>query len=82
MISRHLTNIFKTKELTVDQTVAKFATVQKEGTKNVRRKIDYYNLDAIISVGYRVNSVQATQFRQWATDVLKKLLMLKCFIKR
>ena len=75
VISRHLTNIFKTKELTVDQTVAKFATVQKEGTKNVRRKIDYYNLDAIISVGYRVNSVQATQFRQWATDVLKKHLI-------
>jgi hypothetical protein len=74
VISRHVSNIFKSKELKVDQTVAKFATVQIEGTKKVRREIDYYNLDAIISVGYRVNSLQATQFRQWSTDVLKEHL--------
>ena len=69
-----MSNIFKSKELKVDQTVAKFATVQIEGTKKVRREIDYYNLDAIISVGYRVNSLQATLFRQWATTILKEHL--------
>jgi prophage maintenance system killer protein len=75
VVSRHLSNIFKSKELAKDQTVAKFATVQKEGSKEVRRDIDCYNLDVIISVGYRVNSVQATQFRIWATQVLKDHLV-------
>ena len=75
VISRHLSNIFKNKELEPNQTVAKFATVQKEGDKNVRREIDYYSLDVIISVGYRVNSIQATQFRIWATQVLKDHLI-------
>lgn len=71
VVSRHLSNIFKNNELKRDRTVAKFATVQKEGIKEVWRNIAYYNLDAIISVGYRINSKQATQFRIWATQVLK-----------
>ena len=72
VISRHLTNIFKTKELNKNSVVANFATTASDGKTY---QVDYYNLDAIISVGYRVNSVQATQFRQWATDVLKKHLI-------
>ncbi len=75
VISKHLSNVYKLKELDQHQTVAKFATVQKEGNKSVKREIDYYNLDAIISVGYRVNSTQATQFRIWATQVLKDHLI-------
>lgn len=75
VISRHLSNIFKNKELKQSQTVAKFATVQKEGKKEVRRDIDYYNLDVVISIGYRVNSSEATQFRIWATQVLKEHLI-------
>ncbi len=72
VISRHLTNIFKIKELDKIQTVAKFATVQKEGKKEVAREIDYYNLDAVVSVGYRVNSKQGVRFRQWASKILKE----------
>ena len=72
VISRHLGNIFKNNELDKDQTVANFATVQKEGKKEVEREIDYFNLDAIISVGYRVNSKEGIRFRQWATSVLKE----------
>jgi prophage maintenance system killer protein len=75
VISRHLSNIFKNKELHKDQTVANFATVQKEGMKEVLRNIDYYNLDAVISVGYRVNSSEATKFRIWATSILKEHLI-------
>lgn len=71
VISRHLKNIFDTNELERDRTVAKNATVQKEGEREVIRQIEYFNLDAIISVGYRVNSTQATRFRQWATRVLR-----------
>lgn len=71
VISRHLKNIFDTNELDKDRTVAKNATVQQEGERQVVRQVDYYNLDAIISVGYRVNSRQATRFRQWATRVLR-----------
>ncbi len=67
VISRHLGNIFKTDELNRESTVAKFATVQQEGAREVRRRIDFFNLDAIISVGYRVNSIRGTQFRIWAT---------------
>lgn len=76
VISRHLKNIFDTNELARDRTVAKNATVQKEGDREVVREIDYFNLDAIISVGYRVNSSQATRFRQWATRVLREHLTL------
>jgi hypothetical protein len=71
VISRHLGNIFSTGELARESTVAKFATVQQEGARKVERRIDYYNLDAIISVGYRVNSIRGTQFRIWATHILK-----------
>ena len=72
VISRHLKNIYEEKELVFSATVAKNATVQKEGKREVLREIEYYNLDAIISVGYRVNSKTATQFRQWATKTLKQ----------
>lgn len=71
VISRHLKNIFVEDELDEEATVANFATVQSEGERSVSRNIDYYNLDVIISVGYRVNSKQGTKFRQWASGVLK-----------
>ena len=71
-ISLHLKNIFNDKELDEKATTEDFSVVQKEGSRSVRRSIKFYNLDAIISVGYRVNSQRATQFRQWATSVLKK----------
>jgi death-on-curing family protein len=74
-ISRHLKNIFSSGELSYDATVAKFATVQKEGGRNVTRNIEFYNLDAIISVGYRVNSVRGTQFRIWAGKILQNYLL-------
>jgi hypothetical protein len=69
VVSRHLKNIFDSRELDRNRTVAKNATVQKEGRREVVRDIEFFNLDAIISVGYRVNSVRATHFRQWATWV-------------
>jgi len=72
VISRHINTICKTGELDRDSTVAKFATVQKEGQRSVKRRIEYYNLDMIISVGYRVNSKIGTQFRIWATNVLRE----------
>ena len=74
VISRHLSNIYKEGELAREATVAKNATVQEEGGRRVRRMIELYNLDAIISVGYRVNSSRATRFRQWATRVLREHL--------
>lgn len=74
VISRHLKNIFATGELEREAVVAKNATVQREGSREVTREIEYYNLDAIISVGYRVNSTRATRFRQWATGVLREHL--------
>lgn len=70
-ISKHISNIYKEGELSEKATVAKIATVQKEGKREVLRNMDYYNLDLIISVGYRVNSKVATEFRKWATKVLK-----------
>lgn len=73
-ISRHLKSIFTTGELTREGTVAKNATVQIEGNREVVRQIEYYNLDTIISVGYRVNSTRATRFRQWATITLREHL--------
>ena len=72
VISRHFKNIFKEGELNERATVAKNATVQMEGRRKVERVIEYYNLDAIISVGYRVNSKVATEFRQWATKNLRE----------
>jgi hypothetical protein len=74
-ISRHLKNIFETGELFQIATVAIFATVQQEGDRSVQRSLEYYNLDAIISVGYRVNSIRGTQFRQWATQRLREYLI-------
>ncbi len=71
VISRHLSNIYKEGELEEKATVAKNATVQIEGKRRVERVMEYYNLDAILSVGYRVNSKTATQFRQWATKTLR-----------
>ena len=70
-VNEHLKNIYESRELMEDSTIRKFRIVQKEGERDVSREIDFYNLDAIISVGYRVNSVRATQFRQWATQVLR-----------
>ena len=72
VISRHLRNVYKEGELTKKATVAKNATVQNEAGRQVVRNIEYYNLDAIISVGYRVNSKRGTEFRIWATNVLKQ----------
>ena len=70
-ISEHLGNVFSSDELAREATIRKFRIVRSEGSRQVTRSIDHYNLDAIISVGYRVNSVRATQFRQWATSVLR-----------
>ena len=70
-ISKHLKNIFSSGELKRTATVSKMETVQEEGGRFVKRFIENYNLDAVISVGYRVNSVRATRFRQWATRTLK-----------
>lgn len=74
VISRHLRNVFREGELDETATVANFATVQLEADRRVTRDIAHYNLDAILSVGYRVNSKQGTQFRQWASRVLKEHL--------
>lgn len=73
-ISRHIKNVFETGELNTDSTVAFFATVQMEGKRKVERNLAFYNLDMIISVGYRVNSYRGVQFRQWATMVLKEYI--------
>lgn len=74
-ISEHLGNIFASNELQRQATVRNFRTVQQEGDRSVTRELEYYNLDAIISVGYRVNSSKATQFRIWATSALKEYII-------
>lgn len=74
-VSFHLKNIFLEKELDKNATTEFFSVVQKEGNRNVRRNILHYNLDAILSVGYRVSSLNATKFRQWANKVLKDHLL-------
>jgi len=74
-ISEHIANIYQQGELLEDATVRKFRTVRKEGTRLVTRNLDYYNLDMIISVGFRVNSHQGIRFRQWANNVLKEYLL-------
>ena len=71
-INDHLENIYGIEELSKDATIRYFRIVQKEGNRNVTRNVMFYNLDATISVGYRVNSKQATQFRKWATNTLKE----------
>ena len=73
-ISRHIKNVFEDGELVRESTVAKFATVQSEGNRQVERIIDYYNLDVIISVGYRVKSQRGVAFRIWATSILKEYM--------
>lgn len=75
VITKHLKNIYLSNELSKIATSAKIAQVQKEGERQVTREIEFYNLDAIISVGYRVNSNQATQFRIWATERLKEYII-------
>ena len=87
-ILKHLQNIYSTKELYEEATCAKFAQVRKEGKREVKREVLHYNLDASISVGYRVNSARGTQFRQWATqrqmaEILKLLhRILPCTLKK
>ena len=71
-INYHLKEIYKSSEIKENGTIRKFRIVQQEGNRQVNRDVDFYNLDAIISVGYRVNSIRATQFRQWATQVLRE----------
>lgn len=73
-IGKHISNVFKDKELEVYSTVAKFATLQNEGGREVKRDIEYYNLDVIISVGYRVKSQKGVKFRQWATTILRNYI--------
>lgn len=75
VISRHLHKVFKEGELDREATVASFATVQTEGERTVERRVEYFNLDAILSVGYRVNSIRGTQFRIWATRILRDHLV-------
>ena len=75
VISRHIKNIFLEQELCKNSTVAKIATVQIEGSREIKRFIDYYNLDVVISVGYRVNSKRGVIFRKWANKILKDYLM-------
>lgn len=74
-ISKHLSNIYETGELIKEATFSILETVQDEGNRNVKRKLEFYNLDAIIAVGYRVNSLQATQFRIWATKTLREFII-------
>lgn len=73
-ISEHISHIFQEEELDRESTVRKFRTVRKEGSRNVSRNLEYYNLDMIIAIGYRVNSKIATKFRKWATNTLREYL--------
>jgi len=75
-INEHVKNIYKTEELKEKATIRNFRIVQREGKREVEREVNFYNLDAILSVGYRVNSKQATQFRIWATKTLKQHLLI------
>lgn len=74
-ITRHLKNIYNDEELFKEATCSKIEQVQMEGSRKITRKMDFYNLDAIIAVGYRVNSKNATSFRRWATSILKKYMI-------
>ena len=74
-VSRHIHNVFRENELDRSSTVAKNATVQFEGSREIERMIDYYNLDVIISVGYRVKSQRGVEFRKWANSVLKDYIL-------
>ncbi|EFL94030.1 virulence RhuM family protein [Mobiluncus curtisii] len=81
-INYHLQQIFESKELTEEATIGIFPIVRQEGSRQVARQIQHYNLDAIISVGYRVNSIRATQFRQWATGILRDFTLRGYVIDR
>jgi len=78
-INYHLKEIFKSGELSEKATIRKIRIVQKEGARDISREVEHYNLDVIISVGYRVNSGRATQFRIWASQILKEY-MVKGFV--
>jgi len=82
VISRHIKNIFSEEELEKDPTVAKFATIQKEGQRDIIREIEYYNLDMIISVGYRVKSKNGIAFRKWANQILKDYMLKGYAVKK
>ena len=75
VVSRHIKNIYLKEELNENSTVAKNATVQLEGNRETKRYLEYYNLDVVIAVGYRVNSKRGTKFRKWANKVLKEYLL-------
>jgi len=74
-ISKHLKNIYESGELTPEATISKMETVQTEGERQVARSVEFYNLDAVIAVGYRVNSLKATHFRIWATNTLREFVV-------
>ena len=74
-ITRHLKNIYNDEELFKEATCSKMEQIQMEGSRKITRKMDFYNLDAIIAVGYRVNSKKVTSFRRWATSILKKYMI-------
>ncbi|QJD96120.1 hypothetical protein HH214_09650 [Mucilaginibacter robiniae] len=74
-ILKHIKNIYRSSELDEQSTCAKFAQVQEEGGRKIKRNISHYNLDLIISVGYRVNSIRGTQFRIWANKILQEYLL-------
>ena len=80
VISRHIKNIFSKGELDQASTVAKNATVQIEGDRKILREITFYNLDVVISVGYRVNSIMGVKFRKWANSVLREYLLKRYVI--
>lgn len=81
-VNEHLTNIYSSGELVTEATIRNFRIVRQEGSRSVSREIKHYNLDAIISVGYRVNSLRATQFRQWATGILRDFTLRGYVIDR
>ena len=74
-VSEHIKHIFEEEELTKEATVRKFRIVQMEGSRNVEREVEHYNLDIIIALGYRIRSIIATRFRQWATERLKEYIV-------
>ncbi|MHB1214546.1 MAG: virulence RhuM family protein [Thiobacillus sp.] len=74
-VFKHIKNIYATGELETEATVSKMEIVRQEGSRKVKRAVDHYNLDMVISVGYRVNSLRGTQFRIWATNVLRQHLV-------
>jgi len=79
-INEHIKNIYAEGELLPELTIRKFRIVQTEGNRQVARTVEFYNLEVIIAVGYRVRSHRGTQFRQWATEHLKEYMALRCFM--